>query len=219
MSRINMLDLKGLLLGAIFDPFVRLFYQLYFGFTKVIAWVLDMLTQLFFIFGGMTPVSSTTKINEETGEYYKNDILNMFIQDKAFTKAYFWLCVFALGLIIVFTIGKIIKQDYFDRAGPRSKAPIFRNVFLSFIAFICVIPVFMFLIQTAGALAMLVMKILGYKGGGIGTMVFNISWDDNGELFRAVAQTYAWNEAYDPQNFGWLDNPDTFYSNTPCLHQ
>ena len=214
MSKISMLGFNGLglILNSILDPFIQLFYQLYFVFTKAIAWTLDMITQLFFIFGGMTPVSSTTKINESTGEYVKNDILNMFIQDKAFTKAYFWLCIIALGLVIVFTIGKIIKQDYFDRSGPRSKAPIFRSVFLSFIAFICVIPVFMFLLQAAGALAMLVMRVLGYKGGGVGTLVFNMSWDDNGMLFRSVAETYLFNDVYDPQNFGWIDNPMTFYN-------
>ena len=112
MSKINMLGFNGLglILNSILDPFIQLFYQLYFVFTKAIAWTLDMITQLFFIFGGMTPVSSTTKINESTGEYVKNDILNMFIQDKAFTKAYFWLCIIALGLVIVFTIGKIINK-------------------------------------------------------------------------------------------------------------
>ena len=161
---------------------VKLVYGLYFLFLKAIAWVLDMLTQLFFIFAGMTPVGNNAASNKDEGI----DIVNFFLTQKSFMKAYGYLCLIALGLIVVFAIAKIIKQDYFDRSGPRSKAPIFRNIALSFIAFICVIPIFYFMIDAVGALALLVMKALGYEGGGIGTMLFNISWEDGGESFRTV---------------------------------
>lgn len=161
---------------------VRMVYGLYFLFLKAIAWVLDMLTQLFFIFAGMTPVGTNSSGSEDGGI----DIVNFFLTQKSFMKAYGYLCLIALGLIVVFAIAKIIKQDYFDRSGPRSKAPIFRNIALSFIAFICVIPIFYFMIDAVGALALLVMKALGYEGGGIGTMLFNISWEDGGESFRTV---------------------------------
>ena len=161
---------------------VRMVYGLYFLFLKAIAWVLDMLTQLFFIFAGMTDIGRTTAGDKDPGI----DIVNFFLTQKSFMKAYGYLCLIALGLIVVFAIAKIIKQDYFDRSGPRSKAPIFRNIALSFIAFICVIPIFYFMIDAVGALALLVMKALGYEGGGIGTMLFNISWEDGGESFRTV---------------------------------
>ena len=110
----------------------------------------------------------------------------------------------------MFTIGKIIKQDYFERSGPRSKAPIFRNVALSFIAFICIIPVFLFLIEVVGALTLLVMKALGYKGGGIGTLLFNMSWEDGGASIRSIAQSIEGSDMPDSDNFGWYPT-STFY--------
>lgn len=196
------------LIGKIWNVIMRAILGLWFMILYAIAWVLDMLTQLFFIFSGMTPVSNSTA-DTITGEYEKIDIVNFFLTQKTFQKAYLYLCFVALGLIIVFTIGKIIKQDYFDRAGPRSKAPIFRNVALSFIAFICIIPVFYFLIDIAASLALLVMKALGYRGGGIGTMLFGISWSDGGVGFQAVgAKLYSGNPS--PDNFGWYPI-DTFY--------
>ena len=127
--------LIGEALADIVNNIMSLFYGLYFALVKAIAWVLDMLTQLFFIFSGMTPVSATAA-GMSNGEYQEVDIVNFFLTQPSFQKAYLYLCLIALGLIIVFAIGKIIKQDYFDRHGPRSKGPIFRNIALSFIAFL-----------------------------------------------------------------------------------
>jgi len=194
---------------TLFNWLAEIFYGLYFAIVKAIAWVLDMLTQLFFIFAGMTPISNGN-IDATTGEYESVDIVNFFLTQKSFQKAYFWLCMIALGLIVVFTIAKIIKQDYFDRSGPRSKSEIFRHVALSFIAFICVIPVFYFLIDVVGSLALLVMKAMGYKGGGIGSMLFDLSWEDGGVSVRNLAQGLDSSKIYDPDNFGWYSK-DTFY--------
>lgn len=204
MSGINMLDIWG----KIFAWPIKWFWQLWFALLKAIAWVLDCFTQLFYIFSGMTPVSSPMTAD---GVDQGTDILNFFIQQEQFTKAYGYLCLVALGFIIVFTIGKIIKQDYFDRSGPRSKAPIFRSVALSFIAFICVIPIFMFLIQAAGALALLVMRALGYEGGGVGSMLFSLSWSDSGEEFLTFVETNVVGKTRDMNNFGWIDDNNALY--------
>ena len=182
-SKIVTLGIFDSVLNTLWDMVMKVFYGLYFGLVKAIAWALDMLTQLFFIFAGMTPIGTNNTANADEGI----DIVNFFLTQKSFQKAYLYLCLIALGLIVVFAIGKIIKQDYFDRSGPRSKAPIFRNIALSFIAFICIIPVFYFMIDAVGALALLVMKALGYKGGGLGTMLFNMCWEDGGESIRSVA--------------------------------
>ena len=181
MLGINMMGIAGFL----FNPIIKAFYRIVFGFYRAIASVLDVLTHLFYIFSGMTPISSTdgTTINGD-GRDTGVDIVNYFVQREDFIDAYIGLCFVALGLIVVFTIAKIIKQDYFDRAGPRSKAPIFRNVALSFIAFICVIPVFMFIVQAAGLLATIVMKQFGLDTSqGVGTMLFYLSWNDGGTYF------------------------------------
>ena len=201
-------------------PFLTDFWNLimrgviwvYFLIVRSLAWVLDMLTQLFFIFAGMTPINAP-KTNVETGVNEGVDIVNFFLTQDRFVNAYLLLCGVALVLIFVFTIAKIIKQDYFDRSGPRSKGPIFRNVALSFIAFICIIPVFYFIIQAAGALALVVMKAMGYSGGGIGTLVFNLSWTDEGEGFRKVALNKIGlnSDPYDKNMFNWADG-HSFYA-------
>ena len=53
--------MSSFLVISIFRPIVNGFYKLvygiWFGIIKAIAWVLDMLTQLFFVFAGMTPVN------------------------------------------------------------------------------------------------------------------------------------------------------------------
>ena len=159
-SGASFLAIPGFFRGIV-NAIMKGLYGIYFAVISAIAWILDMLTQLFFIFSGMTPIGTGAYTSD--GELLGDDILNYFVQSSSFRNAYLELCLVALGLVIVFTIGKIIKQDYFDRAGPRSKAPIFRNVALSFIAFICVIPVFMFIIQIASSLAMLVMNAIIFK--------------------------------------------------------
>ena len=191
------------------NPFMKLVIWVYFLIIKCIAWVLDMLTQLFFIFAGMTPINSPS-LNTDDGIDTGVDIVNFFLTQEKFQKVYLYLCGIALVLIVVFTIAKIIKQDYFDRSGPRSKGPIFRNVALSFIAFICIIPIFYFLVQAAGALALLVMKAMGYTGGGIGTLVFNLSWTDNGRSFRELASVVPDSDSYD-KNMFWWPGGDSFY--------
>lgn len=199
---------------AIFRPIVNVFMRfvmwVWFMLQMVIAEVLDLFTQLFFIFSGMTPVSSKTAFDTATGEAQKTDIVNFFLTKDVFRKAYVTLSVVALVLVVIFAIAKIIKQDYFEKAGPRSKGPIFRNVALSFIAFICIIPIFYFIIGAAGALALLVMKALGYDGGGIGTMLFNMSWSDGGKSFMTLGETMAGSDLRDDNFFGWYDS-GTFY--------
>ena len=178
----------------------------WFMLQSVMATILDILTQFFFIFSGMTPISSSTMT--EDGAYESIDIVNFFLTNKTFVTVYRDLALIGLGLVVVFTIVKIIKQDYFERSGPRSKGPIFRDVALSFIAFICVIPIFYFVMQAAGALALLVMKVMGYEGGGLGTMLFEICWSDEAESFRNVGE--ALGGSYDPDLFYWYP-ADTFY--------
>ena len=180
-----------------------------FGLAKALASILDALTQLFFVFAGMTPVNGN--VNSSNGSVEQIDIVNFFLQQAKFRDAYLKLCLVALALIVVFTIGRIIKQDYFDRSGPRSKGPIFRNVALSFIAFICIIPVFYFLVSTAGALALLVMKAMGYEGGGIGTTLFNMSFSDGGESFIAVGESISQDTVYDPNSFSWYKTDTLFH--------
>ena len=215
MSKVNALNIFDNILRDAATMLAKIWYGLYFAIIRAIAWVLDMLTQLFFIFSGMTPVSSTEL--DADGMASKNDLVNFFLQEDTFVNAYIDLCIVALVLVVVFAIGKIVKQDYFDRSGPRSKGPIFRNIALSFIAFICVIPIFYFLMSAVSALALLVMDALGYEGGGVGSLLFEMSWEDGGtSIIKAANELGAGvpglkqSDIYDKNNFGWYSR-DTFY--------
>lgn len=216
ISKVPMLGLKFLedFWLNLVNGFMRMVMWVWFTLQSVLATILDVLTQFFFIFSGMTPISSST-VNRD-GAYESVDIVNFFLGSKTFVDVYWKLALVGLGLVVVFTIIKIIKQDYFERSGPRSKGPIFRDVALSFIAFICVVPIFYFVMQASSALALLVMKIMGYEGGGLGTMLFELSWSDNGESFRAVGELDSLNDiqlggSYDGDLFSWYPN-NTFYA-------
>ena len=91
-SRVGTMNIFTDLWDTILNAIMKGVYGLYFGLVKAIAWVLDMLTQLFFIFAGMTPVSSTTPSIKD-GEYQNVDIVNFFLQQKTFQKAYLYLCL------------------------------------------------------------------------------------------------------------------------------
>ena len=105
----------GELFVSIFNLVMNLVYGFYFALVKAVAWILDLLTQLFFIFSGMTPISSGAVDAE--GNAIGTDIVNHFLTNSAFQKAYLYLCLVAFGLVVVFTITKIIKQDYFEKSG------------------------------------------------------------------------------------------------------
>ena len=103
------------------------------------------------------------------------------------TKAYFLLAGIGLLLIVVFTIYKIIKQDYFEKAGPRSKGPIFRNVAISCISFLLVIPIFYLIVHVSSLLAVAVMDAMGMKLNKFaGAQIFELSWSDTGRSVTYV---------------------------------
>ena len=63
--------------------------------------------------------------------------------------------------MLILAVLKIIKQDYIDKEGPRSKAPMFRNLLMSFILYIAVPPLFMVLITASSVLAISVYTAFG----------------------------------------------------------
>lgn len=179
------LDCKGMI-----SSLVQLWYAIVTAIVKVFGYFADMMNIAFYIFAGVD-ISSTT--NGTSGAYditvngQKKNILDYFVFSDTMTKAYLWLSLAGLVLIVIFTIYRIIKQDYFDKAGPRSKGPIFRNVAISCISFLLVIPIFYLIIHTSSLLAVVVMDAMGMNANQFaGAKVFQLTWSDSGELVRYV---------------------------------
>ena len=128
---------------------------------KLVGTFVDLLNIAFYIFAGVDYGGDGrfNIVDMTTGE--SSNILDYFIFNEEVTKAYLYLALIALVLVAIFTIYKIIKQDYFDKAGPRSKGPIFRNVAISCISFILVIPIFYLIIHASSLLAVQVYEAMG----------------------------------------------------------
>ena len=158
---------------------------------KVLGVFADLMNVVFYIFAGID-------INSQNGSRYaievageKQNILDYFVLSETMRSAYFWLCVASVVLIVIFTIYKIIKQDYFEKSGPRSKGPIFRNVAISCISFLLVIPIFLVIIHASSLLAVVVMDMMGLNVNVLaGAKVFLLSWSDKGGMVSVVNSLY-----------------------------
>lgn len=165
-----------------------LFTQIMYGalelVCKLIGTFVDLLNIAFFIFAGVD--FGDGMFNVVAGGESTN-LLDYFIFNETVTKSYLYLALIALVLVAIFTIYKIIKQDYFDKAGPRSKGPIFRNVAISCISFILVIPIFYLIIHASSLLAVQVSEAMGmdpYTFAGM--RVFELSWSDHGYAMHII---------------------------------
>ena len=163
--------------------------QILYGALQLVCQLLgtfvDLLNIAFYIFAGIDTGDGRFFIGNAEGG--RESILDFFVFDETVTKSYFYLAGIALVLVAIFTIYKIIKQDYFDKAGPRSKGPIFRNVAISCISFLLVIPIFYLIIHASSFLAVQVLSAMGVDlDTYAGMMVFELSWSDGGYAYHFV---------------------------------
>ena len=146
---------------------------------KLLGTFVDLLNIAFYIFAGVDYGGDGRFNIVDTATRESVNILDYFIFNEEVTKAYLYLALIALVLVAIFTIYKIIKQDYFDKAGPRSKGPIFRNVAISCISFILVIPIFYLIIHASSLLAVQVYEAMGMDMDTYaGMKIFELSWSD-----------------------------------------
>ena len=191
---------------------IALFWQLVIGILSLVSKIMGLFADLmhiaFYVFAGIDVNSKATGVegiyNIEVAEGRKN-ILDYFLFSESMTKAYVYLAIVGLLLVVIFTIYRIVKQDYFDRAGPRSKGPIFRNVAISCISFVLVIPIFYLIIHSSSLLAVSVMKAMGMSADEFaGALIFKLSWSDNGEVMSMVNKTLAGSAVMDANKFNWM---------------
>ena len=157
--------------------------QIMYGALQLVCTLIgtfvDLLNIAFYIFAGVDYGGDGRFNIVDTATRESVNILDYFIFNEEVTKAYLYLALIALVLVAIFTIYKIIKQDYFDKAGPRSKGPIFRNVAISCISFILVIPIFYLIIHASSLLAVQVYEAMGMDMDTYaGMKIFELSWSD-----------------------------------------
>lgn len=172
---------------------------------KLIGTFVDLLNIAFYIFAGVDFDDGRFNIIVDSTQE-KMNILDYFIFNESVTKAYLYLALIALVLVAIFTIYKIIKQDYFDKAGPRSKGPIFRNVAISCISFILVIPIFYLIIHASSLLAVQVSEAMGMDlDRYAGMAVFELSWSDQGYAMHTINNKLA-GASVDAGSVWYLEN-------------
>ena len=193
---------------------VAMLLQLVYGLLTLVSKIMGLFADLmhiaFYVFAGIDLNSESTGVdgiyNIEVAEGRKN-ILDYFLFSDTMTKAYISLAVIGLLLVVIFTIYRIIKQDYFDRTGPRSKGPIFRNVAISCISFVLVIPIFYLIIHASSLLAVSVMSAMGMSADEFaGAKIFQLSWSDNGEAMRVVNKALSGEPYASEAKFQWMWN-------------
>ncbi len=190
MFNMLMVDICAKNFGGLGGGICALLTQIMFGLLQLVCKLLgtfvDLLNIAFYIFAGVDFGGGRFNIIDKDTQESMN-ILDYFIFNESVTKTYLYLALIAVGLVVVFTIYKIIKQDYFDKAGPRSKGPIFRNVAISCISFILVIPIFYLIIHASSFLALSVQSAMGMDPNVYaGMQVFSISWSDGGDAMHEV---------------------------------
>ncbi len=151
-----LLNFKGFF-NWIADSFVYIGYWLLWVLIYGISMVITFVEYAFYLFAGINSV----RYQRADGTNAFDSIINVFISNEKIANAYLWLCVIAFVVMIVLAILKIIKQDYIDKEGPRSKAPIFRNLAISFVLYISIPILFVILTSVSSILAISVYRAFG----------------------------------------------------------
>lgn len=113
----------------VFDGMKHTLVWIYWWIINGISSIIDFIGEFFSLFAG----------NPSVGEE-GTSFLGSFFTGLDIVKFYTFTAGIAFILMLLIAILTIIKQDYFDKDGPRSKAPIITNIALGFLLFISLVP-------------------------------------------------------------------------------
>ncbi|HHU59547.1 TPA: hypothetical protein GXZ34_01320 [bacterium] len=143
----------------VFDGMKHTLVWIYWWIINGISSIIDFIGEFFSLFAG----------NPSVGEE-GTSFLGSFFTGLDIVKFYTFTSGIAFILMLLIAILTIIKQDYFDKDGPRSKAPIITNIALGFLLFISLVPL--------STIAMMVFNEVFksvYIAMGSGNQIINIS--------------------------------------------
>lgn len=139
------------------DGLARIFYGFVWAVMYAFSVIITIIETGFYLFAGI----NTIGYRDSEGNQRVGYIIDAFLGNAKIFSAYLQLAIIAFVVMLILAVLKIIKQDYIDKAGPRSKGPIFRNLVVSFILYISIPPLFMILTSVSSILALSVYKAFG----------------------------------------------------------
>lgn len=143
----------------VFDGMKHTLVWIYWWIINGISSIIDFIGEFFSLFAG----------NPSVGEE-GTSFLGSFFTGLDIVKFYTFTAGIAFILMLLIAVLTIIKQDYFDKDGPRSKAPIITNIALGFLLFVSLVPL--------STIAMMVFNEVFksiYIAMGSGNQIINIS--------------------------------------------
>ncbi len=143
----------------VFDGMKHTLVWIYWWIINGISSIIDFIGEFFSLFAG----------NPSVGEE-GTSFLGSFFTGLDIVKFYTFTAGIAFILMLLIAVLTIIKQDYFDKDGPRSKAPIITNIGLGFLLFVSLVPL--------STIAMMVFNEVFksvYIAMGSGNQIINIS--------------------------------------------
>lgn len=169
----------------VFNGIVKSIYWLIWEIIKGVGFLLREITNLFYYFSGL---------ENETGE--RVDLLNSLFTNETVVKAYTYLTLVGFILMLVFVAIAVIKQDYFDKEGPRSKGPIFKNLTLGFFLFLIIAPATAVILNVVSNILEYIQVSLDGSDGNIAKILFDSSFGPEIYDVTAVPNTAQtpWND-------------------------
>lgn len=101
-------------------------FDLFYSLQKTICFIIDFIRDIFYMLAGIEPVN----INGQ-----KTDLLSNFLSSDAVKKAFFYVMLIAVALLILFVIIAIVRSEYISE-NKKSKSVILGKAFQSFIIFL-----------------------------------------------------------------------------------
>ena len=160
----NFLSLAGKSYADSARGILYVIYEVIWKLTYYVLTLIDEIAKLFYKVAG---------INVSDGVVEKASIIDQLLGQKAITIAYAILLIFALGLILVFSLVMVIKNMTSDT--PKSLGPLFKNMALAFLLLAVMGPVVLFAISMVSNVAVWIAGLGGNESISIADVVFSNS--------------------------------------------
>ena len=173
----NFLSLAGKEYASTARGILYVLYEVIWKLTYYVLSLIDEITKLFYKVAG---------INVNNGVVEKASIIDQLLGQNVITTAYVILLIFALGLILIFSMVMIIKNMTSET--PKSLGPLFKNMALAFLLLAVMGPVVLFAISMVSNIAVWIASLGGDNNISIADSIF-VNSGNLIEVFNAINET------------------------------
>ena len=152
-------------------------YEVVWKLTYYVLSLIDEITKLFYKVAG---------INVNDGVVEKSSIIDQILGQNVITTAYVILLIFALGLILVFSLVMVIRS--ITREEHKSLGPLFKNMALAFLLLAVMGPVVLFAISAVSNIAVWIAGLGSDNNISISDVIFSNSGNLI-EVYNTVFET------------------------------